>query len=74
MRRATSRDEYEYYAKILHDEEYGRAMGMLDHYSVAPWNNLDANKQVAKAIRDPETPLSFLKNADKKLLLIGEIA
>jgi len=67
MRRATSRDEYEYYAKVLHEEEYGRGF-FGDSFSMP----VAVKKQ--EPCSDPETPLSFLKNADKKLLLIGEIA
>lgn len=68
MRRANSRDEYEYYRNRLHELER-RTMDSYNYY-------LNEQRRVMPApmpslAPEPTTPLTFLKSADKKLLLIG---
>jgi len=71
MNRASSRDEYEYFRDRLHDLERRDMMFYPPERAVMPLPSLPSMLSLAP---DPETPLSFLSKADKKLLLIGEIA
>ena len=75
IHRARSSDEARYYEEKLWRLER-EMMQMPDrHYFAAPQiqpivNEADLEKIKAEA----QTPISFLKFADKKLLLIGEMA
>ena len=70
MDRARSRDEYEYYQmryrELMREREIGY-MRMMPQYIPDP-------PSVKPTEAPKKTELSFLSSADKKLLLIGEMA
>ena len=79
MDRAKSRDEHEYYEmryrEVLREREryYMRSMPVPMHLIDPPSLEQKAiDKMAAEAPK--KTELSFLSSADKKLLLIGEMA
>lgn len=65
IRAARSRDEYEYFRDRLRDLEH-RSRGML--VSPPPWIN-DPPPTIKPAPKPEVTPLSFLNNIEKKVLL-----
>lgn len=72
-RMARSRDEHDYY--LGRARELERELSMRDARYFEPPRMMPlpapASIGVDPAKTEPETPLSFLKNADKKLLLTG---
>lgn len=70
MREARSSNEHEYYRHRLYEAE--RRLHMGSFYD-APQRMMPIPAPLSLA-PDPVTPLSFLSKADKKLLLIGEMA
>lgn len=75
IRKASSSAEARYYEEKLYRLEGEMYRG---RYDVNTDSYVDAQRYFAPVntapIPEPQTPLSFLKSADKKLLLTGEIA
>ena len=75
MNTAQSRNEYEYYREKLRDLEQYHAQRELIRYNPVITGTADMARNPAPIpMQETITPLSFLKNADKKLLLTGEMA
>ena len=75
MNRARSRDEFEYYEtryrEAMREYDYARMRMMPPQYMIEP-KSIEQKAIDLAAIKPTE--LSFLSSADKKLLLIGEMA
>lgn len=77
MNRARSRDEFEYYEtryrEAMREYDYARMRMMPPpQYMIEP-KSIE-QRAIDKAVASKPTELSFLSSADKKLLLIGEMA
>jgi len=73
---AGSRDEHDHFMRRAHELEREMFMRNVGHYRepplLMPTSLGQADPEKPKA--EDKTPISFLKSADKKLLLIGEMA
>jgi hypothetical protein len=76
IHRARSSDEARYYEEKLWRLEREMLMQDAQYFASAPMLPvpMPTSLGVDLAASETKTPLSFLKNADKKLLLIGEMA